>query len=319
MQSEFMSSENGTNHESSGEAKPQAAGQAAAEPGLPAVAPPSGRFIAQLFLVPGLIVCVLVVIWLAGNYLVAEKRSSKYFLDNLDSPNEDIRWRAASDLAQVLKRPESIDLASDPKFALELAVRLQEALTDLEQREAELAKEAGKQTDPERFKAQQNKLKPQRKYVLYLISALGGFTVPVGAPLLCQIAEKETGPNAGENALRRYPAILALANLGEGLKIFKKDLKPEKQQQAIEVLKEEQNKPGLRGEWAKAAYQYLAEGKPLGVDEALEQCAHSDDPFVRQLVADTLNFWDGPRVIPTLLQLSKDDGHGKKIELPKED
>src|SRR5262245_24529609 len=131
-----MSSENHDNHEPPQEgASPQAA-----EPGLPPVAPPSGRFIAQLFLVPGLIVLVLVLIWLVGRHLVAEQLSADYFLRNLDSSNEDIRWRAASDLAQVLKRPESLELASDPRFALELTVRLKDALDELEKREQELAK-----------------------------------------------------------------------------------------------------------------------------------------------------------------------------------
>src|SRR5947209_7767626 len=116
-----MSSDNHTNHEP---ASANGTPSPSADPGLPPVAPPSGRFIAQLFLVPGLITLVLVLIWLAGHYLVAEKRSPKYFIDNLDSSNEDIRWRAASDLAQVLKRPESIDLASDAGFALDLAERL---------------------------------------------------------------------------------------------------------------------------------------------------------------------------------------------------
>src|SRR5262249_14393057 len=129
--------------------------------GLPPVAPPSGRFIAQLFIVPALIVFVLVLIWLGGHYLVAEKRSSQYFVDNLDSSNEDIRWRAASDLAQVLKRPESIDLASDPKFALELATRLESALAELEKREQELAKQTGQLPEEERKKALR-KLKPQQ-------------------------------------------------------------------------------------------------------------------------------------------------------------
>src|SRR4029077_1651163 len=90
-------------------------------PGLPPVAPPSGRFIAQLFLVPGLIVAFAVLILLGFRYLVGGSHSADYFLKQLDSGNADIRWRGASDLAQILKRPESLALRSDTKFALELA------------------------------------------------------------------------------------------------------------------------------------------------------------------------------------------------------
>jgi HEAT repeat protein len=309
-----MSSDNHTNHEPPA---PEGATPQAADPGLPPVAPPSGRFIAQLFVVPGLIVIVLVLIWLAGHYLVAEKRSPDYFLRNLDSNNEDIRWRAASDLAQVLKRPESIELASDVPFALELTERLQSALLDLEQRERDLAQDS-KLSEAEKLKAW-NKLKPQRDYVLYLISSLGDFTVPVGAPLLCQIATKESAAATKENILRRRRAVWALANLGDKIKRFKKDLPEDKQQKALAALEQEQDKPGLRGDWAKAAYQHLTGKKLLGVDAALAKCAESDDSFLRDLVAHALNFWEGPQVIPTLEKLAKDDGHGTRLKIAEDE
>ncbi len=308
-----MSSENPTNHEPAINGVPHAA----ADPGLPVVRPPSGRFIAQLFVVPGLIVFVLVLIWTAGHYLVAEKRSPDYFIRNLDSSNEDIRWRAASDLAQVLKRPESIDLASDPKFALDLADRLQSALVELDLREKELLHPSNKLPLSDEEKAKLiAKLKPQRNYVLFLISSLGDFTVPVGAPLLCEVATRE-GP-AKEMALRQRRAVWALANLGDKLKKFD-DLPEDKKQKIIATLQEEQARPGLRGEWAKTAYRYLVEKKPLGVDAALEKCADADDPSLRRLTAHALNFWDGPRVIPTLEKLAADDGHGTIIDIGEDE
>src|SRR2546423_15439883 len=92
--------------------------------GLPPVTPPSGRFIAQLFLVPGMIVLVAVLLLLAFRYLLGGGYEPANFLKQLDSDNADIRWRGASDLAQVLKRPESLNLKSDPIFALDLAHRL---------------------------------------------------------------------------------------------------------------------------------------------------------------------------------------------------
>src|SRR5689334_4983195 len=68
--------------------------------GLPPVAPPSGRFIAQLFLVPGLIVMVAVFIYLGSSYLVRSSHTPERFLKDLDSDNPEIRWRGAHDLAQ---------------------------------------------------------------------------------------------------------------------------------------------------------------------------------------------------------------------------
>src|SRR3954451_11309989 len=91
-----------------------------AERGLPPVTPPSGRFIAQLFVVPGLIV-LFVVMLLVGFAYLANSQSGytpEYFLRRLDNPNADIRWRAANELAQILNRPEqaSVKWKTDPHF-----------------------------------------------------------------------------------------------------------------------------------------------------------------------------------------------------------
>src|SRR5438445_12499109 len=112
----------------------------ASEPlkGLPPVQAPSGRHIVQLFLVPGLIVAGAVTILLGFSWLAGGSRTPDQFLKNIDSANADIRWRAASDLAQVLKRDET--LASDPAFALRLAERLQKALDELDRLEQDKAK-----------------------------------------------------------------------------------------------------------------------------------------------------------------------------------
>src|ERR687894_61497 len=88
---------------------------------LPPVQPPSGRFIAQLFLVPGLIVALAVLLLLAFRYTIGSGYTPESFLKQLDNDNADIRWRGASDLAQVLKRPESVGLKTDDVFALDLA------------------------------------------------------------------------------------------------------------------------------------------------------------------------------------------------------
>src|SRR5262249_51738400 len=104
-----------------------------ASKGLPPWAPPSGRHIAQLFLVPGLIVTGAVIILLGFSWLAGTTRTPDQFLKNLDSSNADIRWRAANDLAQMLKRDEK--LAADPVFGLNLAERLYKAADELERLE----------------------------------------------------------------------------------------------------------------------------------------------------------------------------------------
>src|SRR5947199_5859342 len=91
--------------------------------GLPPVKPPSARFIVQLFLIPGLIVAGLVFVFVFGGLSWVGTSTPESFLSRLDNPNTEVRWRAAHELAQVLKRPESLELASDPDFALALAQR----------------------------------------------------------------------------------------------------------------------------------------------------------------------------------------------------
>src|SRR5437870_3880260 len=86
--------------------EPNSASPPSTNQGLPPVEPPSGRFIVQLFVVPGLLVLVVVMVLMGLFYLTA-RQSPDYFLRQLDSDNDDIRWRGASDLALILKRPES--------------------------------------------------------------------------------------------------------------------------------------------------------------------------------------------------------------------
>jgi hypothetical protein len=80
------------------------------------VAPPSGKFILQLFLVPGLIVAGLIGAWLVSRWLFGDPHSPAKFLKGLDDDNPEVRWRAAADLSQVLPRDET--LATDSAFAL---------------------------------------------------------------------------------------------------------------------------------------------------------------------------------------------------------
>src|SRR5438067_13590631 len=101
--------------------------------GLPPVTPPSGRHVAQLFLIPGLIVAGAVTLLLGFSWLAGGSRTPEQFLKNIDSANTDIRWRAANDLAQVLKRDDK--LAADPAFALRLTERFARALDELDRLE----------------------------------------------------------------------------------------------------------------------------------------------------------------------------------------
>ncbi len=290
--------------------------------GLPPVAPPSGRFIAQLFLVPGLIVTFAVLFIFGLNYLFVEPRDADYYLHRLGDANPDIRWRAAHDLAQELKRPES-KLRSDPKFALHLAERLSAALAELKQKENAMASEAkasGKKKEPSLVGVTWLKLNPQRDYIQFLTSAMGDFVVPVGIPLLCAMALAANSPDVKGNTDQRRKAVWALGNLGKNLKSFGK--MPAEQRTVIQdYLRDEAAANGPRAFWARTGLCYLdpkVAGRkgpklPKGivdVNQVLVRLARDDDPFIRRMTALVLNFWDSPLAEQTLLELTRDNGHG---------
>ena len=90
--------------------------------GLPPVAPPSGRLMLQLFLVPGLIVAFLVVMWLSCLGLFGTPYSKQGFLDKLNDPNAEYnrlfqRQRSLPDgpeRMQVMTRMKEILVAYMP-------------------------------------------------------------------------------------------------------------------------------------------------------------------------------------------------------------
>jgi hypothetical protein len=287
--------------------------------GLPPVAPPSGRFIVELFLVPGLIVAVAVLILLGFKFLVGGTRTADEFLRSLDSSNPDVRWRAASDLAQVLKRPESLALATDPKFGLDLAERLQAALDEIKTDEAAALKKTVDKLSKEPDAALRT-LKPKRNYVRYLCACLGNMAIPVGAPLLGEIATDDKSPDAKGLALRRRQAVWSLANLGDNLTRYRN--LPERDRAAvIATLDGEARGKGKRAEWARKALAYLKDKAPLGVDEALARATGppDGDPYLRELVAFALKYWDGPMVEPTLVKLAADHGLGETLRVEEDD
>jgi hypothetical protein len=298
------------------------------ERGLPPVEPPSGRFIAQLFLVPGLIVLGVVLALIAVFYLTKAGHTPEYFLRQLDSDNADIRWRAASDLAQIIKRPDkdSLRWKTDAAFALDLAERLRRALDELQKAEQELQEKIARLPAEER-EANWRRLAPLRHHVSYLAAALGDFHVPVGVPLLGAVAEREQAADAKGNVLRRRQALWALANLGANTKRFQK-VPAEQQADVLAALKREAaGTSPHRAAWARTALYYLDRSAlssdvladVVRVDEVLATCSRSEDRNIRELVAMAFNFWDGPQAEPTLLRLAHDDGHGTLLRVTEAD
>jgi hypothetical protein len=223
--------------------------------------------------------------WFGGAWTPAD------YLAKLDDPNPDVRWRGAEYLSQMLLRDDN--LASNPTFGLDLAERLRQAADNT----------AGADR------------------ALYLGSCLGSLTIPVGAPLLSQLAITTSGPEPRAATRKRWQALWALANLGNNLKRFQR-LIPERQQMVLAELQAESAGLGARAEWAKAALGYMTGPQAkklqgLGVDKALTSCALDSDPFLREMAAFALNFWEGDateqgRLEDVLAKLALDDGQGEE-------
>jgi hypothetical protein len=286
--------------------------------GLPPVSPPSGRHIAQLFLVPGLIVAGAVTILLGFSWLAGGSRTPEQFLKNIDSANFDIRWRAANDLAQVLKRDNK--LAADPAFGLQLAERTYKASAELERLErarADLAKSGGKKETDDATKD----LIAQRNYVGYLSACLGNLSIPVGAPVLIDLAKNGRGVDDQVRVLVRRRAVWALANLGDGLKRYQKLSDARKAEVRDQLEKETASESDITRAAAKAALDWMDGKQSLGVVAALSDCAKEDrDVFLREQVAFALNFWRGDAgeerlAEQILVKLARDTGRGERIEI----
>jgi HEAT repeat protein len=146
---------------------------------LPPVEPPSAGFIVQLFVVPGVIVLVVVMIWVLFNWLAHKGNDRDAFVRALQRNNE-ARWQAAFNLAQALKAERG---ASQPTLVVdrELARQLAGILT------SEI--DAGSLED--------NPLTLR----IYLCLALGEFRVSDGLPALVKAAS--TVRDAKEEDVRR--------------------------------------------------------------------------------------------------------------------
>ncbi len=302
-------------------------GEAKADPGLPTVTPPSGSMFFRLFGVPALIVGGIVLVLIlaqpllnkAGKFFVGRAwgtASPEQYLRDLDNPNKEVRSRAANDLTQVLLRDDA--LASDSAFALQLAQRLRKALDASAPFEKTYAEQFAKWSAEEKTR-EAAKLEPDRQYISFLAQALSRFMVPVGVPLLEEMAVQTNGLDPRALSQRRQQALLGLANLGDNLN-KKFDKLSSEQQESMKSQLETAANSGDQSALAKATRDYLIhrqEGHPnaFGVDKVIVTCADAEDPLLRKWTALVASFWSGTpeengRIEKALLRLSDDTGKG---------
>jgi hypothetical protein len=268
------------------------------------VQPPSGKHIAQMFLVPFLIVSSIVVVIGGILWFVLAPHPPEYYLKGLRNTNTDVRWRTAEELANVLPRNDT--LATDPEFALQLTELLKQWLDQNKQNEERGAAARVQSAAPEEG-ATARELDEQRNSIKFVIQSLGHFYVPVAAPLLADLARAEGSGDVVKQ--RRVDAVWALANLGERCHRYA-ELPAERRQMIESALAVEAGADGDRGRWARAAQECLKTHALPQVDDALERCANDPDLMLRKLVAVALTYWDGPHAEATLARLAEQPGQG---------
>ncbi|HZZ29949.1 MAG TPA: HEAT repeat domain-containing protein [Pirellulales bacterium] len=95
---------------------------------LPPVEPPSAGFLVQLFLIPGLIVAIIVVVWLLFHWLAQMGNDPREYVKKLRGNNE-VRWQAAVNLAGVLHSSAGDELKKDSTVVADLGQILTDEIT----------------------------------------------------------------------------------------------------------------------------------------------------------------------------------------------
>jgi HEAT repeat protein len=156
---------------------------------LPPVEPPSAGFILQLFIVPGVIVLVVVMIWLMFNWLAHKGNDRDAFVRAL-SRNNEARWQAAFNLANALRAEHSANrpvLAIDHKLAAQLADILSREIDDAKMDERSI------------------------NLRMYLCRALGEFRVDDGLPTLIKAATTQRDDRESDVRRSAIEGIAVLA------------------------------------------------------------------------------------------------------------
>lgn len=268
-------------------------------------------------LVPGLVFValigtVLATRWQAPLTPVEEARAA------LDETNPGTRAQLLAALQKKLRNDENV--AMDPDLALEVLGRLDRLDGRWTPREEALARRLPG-LSPEAAERERAVLAGDRDYYADLVATLSASLVPVGLPLLRELAEGQPAIEPVALAHRRRGAVNGLATLGESLQRWRK-LPPDDLEALARFLVNETGS-GRVGEGLRAAAGYLGSlraGRPdlAGLERTIAACAADKDPVLREGAAYCARYWSGTAaqdeaIDKTLLALLDDDGRGQEL------
>jgi hypothetical protein len=157
---------------------------------LPPVEPPSAGFLIQLFVIPGVIVVLIVVVWLLFHWLAAMGNDPREYIKKLRG-NSEMRWQAAVNLAGALQGEAGEEIKHDQAVAADLG----HILAD------EIAASGNEET--------------QVRMRQFLCVALGQFKIAAAADPLLNAANTQTDD---DRATTKRAAVRGLASLAANLK-----------------------------------------------------------------------------------------------------
>jgi hypothetical protein len=246
-----------------------------AEEMLPPVQPPSASFLIQLFVIPGLIVLLMVLVWMLVNWLPQMGNDAETNIKALDGSGAN-RWQAAVNLANLLRGDKNGELKGNPDLAAKLADKL------------------GHELDAGRTSEDAVLLR------VYLATALGEFQVDAGLPVLVR-AIREDEPTDVQPSLR-VAATRAVAVLSNNLR--RTTGKPITDGDAVAAVIEASRADGslLRSTAAFALGELGTSAAEERLRVLLDDVTH---PYARYNAATALAKRGEPAVIDVVVELLK--------------
>jgi HEAT repeat protein len=245
----------------------------AADEALPPVQPPSASFLVQLFVIPGLIVLVMVLVWLLVNWLPQMGNDAEGNIKALDGSSAN-RWQAAVNLANLLRGDSAGTLKRDSALAAKLAQKLDDELT---------AGQTGEDATLLR---------------VYLATALGEFYVDAGLPVLRKAISTEE--NTEVKPSLRVAATRAVAVLSSNLREAAGKPIDDAQTVAVLIQASQTDDPLLRATAAFALGEVGGDAAEQRLKVLLEDPYY---PYARYNAATALARRGDPAVIDALIEL----------------
>ncbi|HTQ38849.1 MAG TPA: HEAT repeat domain-containing protein [Pirellulales bacterium] len=243
---------------------------------LPPVEPPSAGFLVQLFLIPGLIVAIIVVVWLLFHWLAQMGNDPREYVKKLRGNNE-VRWQAAVNLAGVLHGSAGDEIKRDAAVATDLGQILSDEI-------------AAASTDERSINLR-----------IYLCRALGEFQVEAALPpLLTAAATQHSDVEIGV----RRAAVHGLASLAANLQAAQPGWK-NSELVATLITDSKSDVDNLRAESAFA----LGVLDDVQATQRLTQMLDDPHPDARFNAATGLALQGNQAALPVLLEMLDADQH----------